>query len=500
MLSIKSFSSYVAALLIATPVPTLMGVIQTQPTNDAAGAQVEWRECQVPNLEGETVRCGRFEVFEDRVHRTGRRIGLNLVVVKALESSSAEPVFWLHGGPGAAATQLAGAARGGFLQGLHKSHDLVFVDQRGTGASNPLNCKILDDPNDLTVYFGPLFPGEIVRSCRKQLEKQADLRLYTTPLAMDDVDDVRAALGYKKISLVAASYGTIAAQVFMRQHPDSVRSVFLLGVATPGVKQPLLFAKAAQHAMDLLLVDCDADETCHKEFPNLKTELAEVLDRFKNGAVQVTLVKPDTREKQAIMLTREDFVERIRLLLYTTTFARFVPLIIHRAAQDDFLPFESLAIAYNPGALLSRGVYFTITCSEGVPFITPNEISSEAVGTFVGETRVRAHIKACKDWPRGDIPARFIEPVHSDIPVLMISGELDGSSPPWFAENAVKTLSHGRQIKIRYYGHQLDSPCVWELLDQFIEKGSAEALKTSCTEQVRRPPFATSIPREIALQ
>src|SRR5262249_2768157 len=155
------------------------------------------------------------------------------------------------------------------------------------------------------------------RQCREKLEKIANLKLYTTPIAMDDLDEVRDALGYDKIDIVAASYGTVAAQVYMRQHHDHVRAVFLVGVANTAVKQPLPFAQAAQHALDLLYVDCAADETCNKNYPDLKKEFQTVLARFDKGPVTAELINPATKQKQSIKITRENFVERIRLLLYT---------------------------------------------------------------------------------------------------------------------------------------------------------------------------------------
>ena len=180
----------------------------------------------------------------------------------------------MHGGPGAPATELVELAHGGILEPVRQDHDLVFVDQRGTGGSNPLTCDVADDAKDLTSFFGDILPPDKVRACREKLQEQADLRLYTTPIAMDDLDEVRAALGYDKIDLVGLSYGTIASQVYMRQHPEHVRAAFLVGVATPNIKQPLLFPRSAQHAMDLLFTDCTADETCHSAFPHLRKSLA----------------------------------------------------------------------------------------------------------------------------------------------------------------------------------------------------------------------------------
>src|SRR5262249_30001121 len=195
----------------------------------------------------------------------------------------------------------------------------------------------------------------------------------------------------------------------MRHQRASVRAVFMVGVGTPGVKQPLLFASAAQHALDLLFVDCAADQLCNHTFPNLKSEFDAVLSRFDQGPVEVSMFNPVSKKTQIVRVERENFVERMRLLLYTTTFASFVPLVVHRAYEGDFVPFEAISIAYNPGSLLSRGMYLTVSCSEGVPFITNPEIVNESRGTFVGETRVRVHIEACRQWPKGNVSGHFID-------------------------------------------------------------------------------------------
>ena len=113
-------------------------------------------------------------------------------------------------------------------------------------------------------------------------------------------------------------------------------------------------------------------------------------------------------------------------------------------------------------------------------------IVSEAKGTFVGERRVRAHMAACNDWPKGDVPTSFIEPVKSDIPVIMFSGEVDGSSPPGFGKEAVRYMPNGIQILARYYGHQLFGPCVSEVMRTFVNSASVRRIDSSCTEKIRR--------------
>lgn len=468
-------------------------------TTAALHSSIALQPCHVPGLDAE-VRCGTYEVYEDRAAKTGRKIGLNIIVAPASSAAPApDPAFWLHGGPGAPATSSVANVQGGFLEGVHATRDIVFVDQRGTGKSNGLNCDLGDNPADLQSFFGDLFPPQKVRECRQQLEKKADLKLYTTPIAMDDLDEVRAALGYDRINLIAASYGTIAAQVYMRQHPEHLRSVFMLGVAAPGFKQPLPFARGAQHALDLLFQDCAVDHECQKGFPGIREEFAAVLARFDQGPVETTLIEAGTKKKQTVRISRVNFVERMRLLLYTSGSARLVPFVIHRAYQNDYLPFEAAAIALSPGGGLARGMYMTVTCSEGVPFITEEDIATETMDTFVGDARVRAHQRACREWPRGNVPPGYTDFVKADVPVLLVSGELDAASPPWFGEFVTKHLSHGRQLKIRYAGHEFGG-CAPGILTDFIAKGSLDGVDTGCADKIRRPRFATELPKGLALE
>lgn len=490
-----------AVLLFCGAAPRETPVTEAQTAHaTAAVSSLSLQPCTLPGIAGE-VRCGTYEVFENRQAKSGRTIKLRVVVLKALSRTPLpDPIFFLHGGPGAAATGMVGLGQKGILAPSRQDRDLIFVDQRGTGDSNPLNCDIGDSPDNLQVFFGELFPEEKVRDCRAKLEKIADLKLYTTPIAMDDLDDVRSAFGYGKINLLGASYGTLAAQVYVRQHPEHVRSVFLVGVATPGIKQPLLFPRSAQHAMDLLFVDCAADELCRRAYPGLQQEFQAVLSRFNRGSVAMELVNPITKKREQVKVFRDNFVEHIRLAMYTTGSQRFVPYVIHRAFLNDYVPFEEAALRLSPGVAIARGMYFTVTCSEGVAFITEQDIENETRSTFVGEERVRRHMQACREWPKGEIPRSYIDSVKSDVPVLMISGEVDGSSPPWFGESAVKFLSHGRQVKIRYLGHQMEGPCLQGIFEKFIATGSNQNLDTSCTQQIRRPPFATEMPSQFALE
>src|SRR5436309_14490901 len=138
---------------------------------------------------------------------------------------------------------------------------MVCVDQRGTGKSNRLSIPREKTPS---YYLSEMFPVGYVKQMRQALEKRADLTKYTTSIAMDDLDDVRAWLGYDRINLFGTSYGTRAALVYMRQHPEHLRTVTLLGVAPTYLKMPMYHAQAAARAMDLLLLQCEQDAHCYQ--------------------------------------------------------------------------------------------------------------------------------------------------------------------------------------------------------------------------------------------
>ena len=463
----------------------------------SARGPLDLQPCDVAGVAGGG-RCGTLDVFENRSGKAGRKIALNFVVMPAQGTGPRrEPVFWLEGGPGGAATQAIGPVSGQYLKGLRADRDLVFVDERGTGKSNPLKCDdIGETPANLDGYFGQLFPIDAIRACRAKLQKVADLTRYTTSIAMDDLDDVRAALGYDTINLAGASYGTLAALVYMRQHPTHVRAAFLIGVVTPEFRLPLPFARASENALDHLMTDCAADPSCRAAFPNLRDEFAAVLARFDGGSLNVNMTDPVTNALRPVTLDRGSYVEHVRALLYSTGGARFVPFVIHRAFLQDFIPFQTMAMRYNLGGpATSRGMYFSVTCSESAPFISEADIVRETQGTFLGDRRLRAHLAACKEWPRADVAPSFIDPVKSQSPVILFSGDADGSTPPWIAQAALTFLPNSRQITAPHTGHQIDGPCTWDLMAAFFKNPSVRDLDASCVEKAQRPAFATEIPK-----
>jgi pimeloyl-ACP methyl ester carboxylesterase len=486
-------------LLSAVCVP----VAQAQAARDAAQADSPPRpflkQCRMPELQSKAW-CGSYEVFENRVSKRGRKIALNMVILPAVAKNPApDPVFFFAGGPGQSAASLASPLGEGPLAKIREERDIVFLDQRGTGASNSLTCNLYNDDNDLRGYFEDMFPAREVRACRERLEKVADLKQYTTSIAIDDLDDVRRALGYEKINLYGGSYGTTVALAYLRKYGRHVRSTILAGVAPTDLKLPLPFAKGAQYAIDHLIGDCAADTACRAAFPNLRAEFTSVLDRLAKSPASIKLINPLTQTVQSVSLGRGVFAERLRMMLYGRDPASLVPLLIHRAYQGDFKPFVMAALPQARAIYqsLSLGMYFSVTCSESVPFITEEDVRRETDGTFLGDYRVRVHQRACREWPRAAVPRQFTSAVKSDASVLLLSGEVDPASPHWLGSEVARHLPNSLQASIPYEGHSYFSACISDITAEFISKGSTRGLNTSCLQSVRRPPFITTLPEEL---
>lgn len=451
--------------------------------------------CTLPNLD-EQVLCGGLDVFENREAGTGRIIRLRVAVLPAHEGAPrTDPVFIIVGGPGQSAVDNA-AGYAALLAPLRTDRTLVFVDQRGTGASNPLPCDLYSaQPSGL---LGDFMPLHAVRACRNALERIANLRYYSSALAADDLDDVRRALGYEQINIEAASYGTRVALLYLRRYSAHVRSAVLRSVSPPWVKQPLHFAEDAQAAFDSLATACNAEPTCRSAFPRFREETYSALARLQahNVMVEVPATNTSTPARR-ISLSRGAFAEKIRLMLYAPEVSSYLPLLVHLASSGDFRPFVELAeeMGQQIAKQASNGMYLSVTCAEDVAQITSAEAANTWPGTFLGDYRVRQQRAACALWPKGRLSADFFAPILSSAPVLLISSMLDPITPPRWADEVARGLPNSRQILVPNAGHSPSSHCVMAIERQFITTASSAGLDLQCLGTSRRPPFALEVPR-----
>jgi pimeloyl-ACP methyl ester carboxylesterase len=401
--------------------------------------------CRVAGVEPE-VLCGKREVLENRAAGTGRTIALNIVVLPATTDSVVDDaVVFLAGGGVVPATRYARFLSTAMPE-LRQHRDIVLVDQRGTGGSNPLTC----DRASLDTATG-LPPDErylrYIAACRASLAMRADVRFYTTSLAMQDLDDVRSWLGYRALDLYSASYGTSAAATYVRRYPDRVRTVVMHGVVPLDVPMQLDLARSAQQTLDDVLERCAADAACRAAYPDVRAELARVM---AGDAPQ-------------------PFREALNSALAAVPSMRQVPMMIHDAAVGTAPPPEPPP----GGAPAPLGVRLAILCSEGLSHVDTAAIASATAGTFLGDFPVRFQLRWCNGWPTAPLPPDFRTPFRSATPALLLTGELDPVTPPAYADRVRGWFTNGTVLRLPHRSHSDTDPCVSGLIEAFIVSGGA---------------------------
>ena len=254
-------------------------------------------------VQGIDARCGTFVVPENRAKPNGRTIGLHVVVLPAFSKPARkDAVTYLAGGPGDAATEQA-ADRSWQLSALNMYRDILLVDQRGTGGSNPHG---------------------------------GDVTQYGTRMAMDDLDAVRAALGYRQLDVIGSSYGATAAQVYLKLHPSSVRTLILSGATAIDVPFFDRYAVNAQRALDQLAKLCASDPACRKAFPGWERQFGELVKAWNAHPVNG--------------MTGDQLASVVHVMLLDLEKAVSIPLVVSRAAKGDYAPLEQAG----PGDLDGR--------------------------------------------------------------------------------------------------------------------------------------------------
>src|SRR5882757_8852708 len=439
--------------------------------------------------------CGDLSVPENPAEPGGRSILVRVARVPAINRhKQPDPLFVLAGGPGMAATTFYASAAFSFER-IHRDRDIVLVDQRGTGKSNPLNCALDDD--DLYRASDAEVAANAHR-CLATLEKTANVAFYTTSIAVQDLDSVRAALGYQRINLYGVSYGTRVAQHYVRRFPDRTRAVILDGVVPPQLALGPATALNAEQALMRILARCANDSECKKRFGDPAASYHSLRSSLQAHPVPVSLADPTSGKPSKLDFTEYHLATVLRLGSYTAEQAALLPLMLHSAtASVNFTPLASQFLLVNRsyGDALAYGMHNSVVCSEDVPYWDLQKVNrAELEKTYLGTAQLDGLKSMCSVWPRGPIDADFHAQLHSEVPALLLSGGDDPVTPPADAEQARRGFAHGIHIVMKGFGHgQLTAPCVDRVMAKFIALGGIEGLDVSCTRNDTPMPFFITV-------
>ena len=450
-------------------------------------------ECRVAGIRN-SVMCGAVRRALDPARPEGTQIDVHYVVVPAMARRKlADPVFILAGGPGQSAIGVAPQTLALFSR-LNNRRDIVFVDQRGTGRSAPLDCpdtrrEPLAEQADTERQLMQ------IEACRMALLKlpyikaRGDLGFFTTTLAMQDLDAVRQQLGATQVNLVGVSYGTRAALEYLRLFPAQVRRSVLDAVAPPDMALPASFSTDGQAALDAWLAACEGESMCAREHPRLRAEWHALLQRLP---LAVAAAHPLTGVPERFVLTRERVLGAVRSALYTPVVAAALPEAIAEASRGRLEPLLGLnaLLASRKGAQLAMGMHFSVVCAEDMPRVAS---ATDLPGSDFGLQQAELYGKVCANWPRGSVADAFYTIAPSKAPALLFSGGLDPATPPRHGERMARALGpNAVHVVVANAGHGVMAiGCARDVIYRFIDAtddAAAVTVDAGCLKAIPRPP------------
>ncbi|MBN1965392.1 MAG: alpha/beta fold hydrolase [Anaerolineae bacterium] len=458
--------------------------------------------CMIPLPAGEQVDCGYLLVPEDRTQPDSPTIRLAVAILRSKSAAPApDPVLYLEGGPGGSPIV--------FLEEwldspLRDTRDLILLDQRGTGFSRPLlDCPELDV---LTLDLLDEAPSPRVRiarqtaaafNCRDRLlAAGVNLAAYNSAASAVDVADLRAALGYDTWNLYGISYGTRLALTTLRDYPEGIRSVVLDSVYPPVVNGYAELVPNGVRAFEVLFAACAADTHCNAAFPDLAAAFSDLVVRLDADPPLVPVMHPFTGGSYQLLLTGDVLIETLFGGLYVTELIPYLPYLIHQADNGAYVLMANIAMALLvQNEFSSEGMYYSVECYEEVPFHTGDDLraAAEAHPDLAGFVLSQPEFAICGDWGAGTAGAIETQPVISDVPTLVLSGEYDPITPPAWGQIAAETLSRSYFYEFPGLGHgvtYLSGDCPVRIMTAFVDD-PLSAPDALCIEGMGPPVFLT---------
>lgn len=488
----------VRALICAALALGAAGMAAAEPAAPSTGsAPLELSACELEHPFHLTVvaaQCGWLPVAENRQDPAGRHLRLRLARVPAINRDRRpDALFVLAGGPGMAATTFYAGVAGAFAR-IHRDRDIVLVDQRGTGGSNPLECP---EGEDLLYRASDAEIAADTARCLAGLAARANVADYTTSVAVRDLDAVRAALGYERIDLYGGSYGTRVAQHYLRRFPGRVRALILDGVVPVGRAVGPDTPLAAESALEAIFARCVHEAPCGRRFGDPAETYHRLWAALAAHPAPVSVTDPTSGERQRLEFGDYQLATVLRLVSYSSEYAALLPLLLDEAgAHADYAPLAAqfLLAGREYGGLLALGMHNSVVCTEDVPFYDPRSIDRARLAhTFLGTTQLDGLAALCRIWPRGVLDPDLHAPLASEVPALLLSGSDDPVTPPRYAAEAARAFPNSLSIVLAGFGHgQLIAPCMDRVLAAFLERASVRGLDIGCTRAARPMPFFTS--------
>lgn len=439
------------------PAPPLTPIVVYQPIFEPAA-------CAFAVPPGYSPECGYLVVPEDRTRPDSPRIRLHVAIFRSRTGNPLpDPVVHLAGGPGSSSLEVAGYMLAQGLDTILDRRDFVLFDQRGTGFSQPrLDCTEREAVTPL-ILDGSLTPDEVhqavleaFRGCRGRLLAQGvDLSAYHSAASAADLNDLRLALGYERLNLYAVSYGTRLALTLMRDYPRAVRSAVLDSTYPLQVNLYTALAPNAERAFNAFFNRCAADPSCSASYPDLRLVFYGLVDELNAQPVFVSLSVGGA--ERTVKLDGGLLIDVLFVGLYNPSVTASMPQMIFDIRRGEYgILRRRLALYFDTGSAL--GMQMAVQCAEEFPFSTAEEAFSAGRGVqpqiaaFFPES-VQPLFAVCREWTTTPPDPRENLPVSSDLPALLLAGEVDPITPPEWGRMVDNDLANAYFYEFPGNGH-----------------------------------------------
>jgi pimeloyl-ACP methyl ester carboxylesterase len=504
----KGIHAWCLALLV---IVVLSGCGSNNPTPPNKGFQPHFEKAACPfkpasgMTEGKNFTCGYLVVQEDRANPQSKTIKLAVGIFKPVKTpTQPDPVIFLQGGPGGGGLQDFAPYMDQDLRGqFAPNRDLILIDQRGTGYSQPsLACpeefKLEEDTanQDLTREQAVQMEVQVMQQCYNRLKQSGiNLDAYTTVNNAHDISDLIKALKYKEANVYGVSYGTRLALTVMRDFPQGVRSVILDSTVPTQLNLFTSLAMQFTRAFDVLFTGCANQLTCNLRYPNLKQTFYQLVDQLNAKPITIQSTSLNNNKTYTILVNGDALINWLFESLYVTQLISLLPKAIYdlKDGNATIMKQTYATLAYNPD--FSQAMYYAVECGEDAAFTSLEETTTKSASLppqakAVADEDFQTTFGICQFWNAQTVPNAQKQPVTSDIPTLFMVGEYDPITPPANDQLAKQTLSHSYLYQFPGTGHGViyTNDCPDGIMNAFLDTPQ-KAPNTSCIADMTEPLF-----------
>jgi pimeloyl-ACP methyl ester carboxylesterase len=458
---------------------------------------LDFQACSLPVLQTSmtvSAQCATLKVAENPAQPKGRQIELALAWIPAKGEAESDPVFMIAGGPGQSALESYPSLHPVFSDVI-KKRNIVLVDQRGTGKSNPLICKDAAGKsavaeNEAIEKLDLVKAKLFAKNCADEVAKRADTRFYSTAYAIADLELVRKKIGAEKINLYGISYGSRVAQQYAKRYPQHTRSIVLDGVVPNSLVLGAEHAINLEAALNLHFARCNSDKVCRAQFGNPRQKLDALRTQLEKAPIAVNYNDPMTGEPKQSKLSLGGMATVARMYAYSPLTASMLPLLLTQASQGNAGPLLAQAEMMNQslGDAIMHGMQLSVICSEDAAELKADPATEK---TIIGNSMIGFLKAQCEAWPHSQRAADFREPLKGNLPVLLFSGEFDPVTPPRYGTAVAKLLPNSKHIIVKGQGHNvMPVGCGPKIFARFIDSADAKSVDVKCLDSLAYvPPF-----------